>query len=397
MLWELLTGECPRAVESIGGGEPRSGGSARRAGGPRRRAGQGHRSRRRLRHGGRVGARVACCGRSSRRCAVACHVRRAAGRRLGAAGGRPPARPVRPWQASTRTRACDRSTRRTPTASSVAMPSSTTSSGGRPATGWSPSSGHPGRARARSCGPVSCPDCEPPGTPSSRWCRATIRSPRCGRRVGGRRAGGVGRRELAALVIGHVVAACGPLVVVVDQFEECWTRSRAGPARRVPRCRRRLRRRRAGRTVRRHDPRRRVRPTAAGPTARRADRRRRRSCSRRCRRPSSATPSRCLRRGPASTVDEAVVADLVTEAADQPGVAAAAAVHTRRAVRPARRRADRRRRARRRSAGWPGRSAAVPRRCTSPSTRRRRRTRGRCSAGSSRPATGRPTPGGEPA
>ena len=34
-----------------------------------------------------------------------------------------------------------------------------------------------------------------------------------------------GRAPELTVLIGHVVAACGPLVVVIDQLEECWTRS----------------------------------------------------------------------------------------------------------------------------------------------------------------------------
>ena len=57
------------------------------------------------------------------------------------------------------------------------------------ATVSSPSSARPGRARARWCAPGSCRGCARPGTPSWRWSRVTIRSPRCARRCPRCRAG----------------------------------------------------------------------------------------------------------------------------------------------------------------------------------------------------------------
>ena len=125
---------------------------------------------------------------------------------------------------SIRTRACARSPRRMPKTSSVATTSLVRSAMRSPCAAWSRLSARPARARARWSEPGSCPCCATRARASPRWCRATDRCEAlrqalrsiCHRRHRfGRRAGvdRCGRRR----------AARGDLVLVVDQFEECWT------------------------------------------------------------------------------------------------------------------------------------------------------------------------------
>ena len=125
------------------------------------------------------------------------------------------------------------------------------------------------------------------------------------------------------------------------------------------------------RPVRRHGARRPARPPARAPDARPARRRRGRTCCRRSRRPSSTRRS-CCRPRSRGDVRRRGRRRPGRRGGHPPGLAAAAAVHADRALRPTGRRSRSAARRSRRSAAWPARSAGGPRSVF----RRARRRRG---------------------
>ena len=85
------------------------------------------------------------------------------------------------------------------------------------------SSARPGPARARSCTPASCRCCAATACGSRRWCPAIDRSARCVRRFARSPRPTATPTIRSSWLIEAAREGAGHLVLVVDQFEECWT------------------------------------------------------------------------------------------------------------------------------------------------------------------------------